>query len=300
MMSQLFFRRRGSSSININFESGTLPPGVTFSRSSTGTYFDSAGAMQTAAANTARFDCDPSTLSLRGILIEPQRTNYLTYSAMPQTNWSLYNATKASSGDTYLSALTDGATATSTYSYGVIYPPNNYGQVSGETYARTVFVKAGTSGSISFYAGFSYIITGSLSGTLAVTTNSDGNTNLSLTKTGASSGYIIKDVFLSGKTQTAYMVRVGANASSSTINVYGAQFEKVGSGERAEATSFIPTTSAAVTRAADQLVFTVPSGISTLRYTFDDNSTQDVSVSSGTYTVPTTLNRAWIKRIQSL
>ncbi len=50
-------------------------------------------------------------------------------------------------------------------------------------------------------------------------------------------------------------------------------------------------------RAADALSFTIPAGVSTLRYTFDDDSTQDVSVSPGAYTVPTNLNRPRIKTI---
>ena len=54
---------------------GALPSGVTFTRASTATYFDSAGAMQTATANTPRWDYDPVTYALRGLLIEEQRTN---------------------------------------------------------------------------------------------------------------------------------------------------------------------------------------------------------------------------------
>jgi len=60
---------------------GTLPPGVTFTRTSVGTYFDSAGTLQTATANTPRWDYDPVTLALRGLLIEEQRTNLLLNSA---------------------------------------------------------------------------------------------------------------------------------------------------------------------------------------------------------------------------
>ena len=54
---------------------------------------------------------------------------------------------------------------------------------------------------------------------------------------------------------------------------------------------------AAVTRAADSAVFTIPAGIGHLTYTFDDNSTQLVAVSPGSYTIPTSLNRPNIKSI---
>ena len=54
---------------------GSLPAGVTFTRASTATYFDATGTMQTAAANTPRWDYDPVTHALNGLLIEEQRTN---------------------------------------------------------------------------------------------------------------------------------------------------------------------------------------------------------------------------------
>ena len=76
------------------------------------------------------------------------------------------------------------------------------------------------------------------------------------------------------------------------MGVYGAQLE-TGS----NVTSYIPTTTAAVTRAADSAVLTIPAGIGHLTFTFDDNTTQLVTVSAGSYTVPTNLNRPNIKRI---
>jgi hypothetical protein len=64
------------------------------------------------------------------------------------------------------------------------------------------------------------------------------------------------------------------------------------------ASSPIPLASTSdVTRNADQVDFTIPVGITSLRYTFDDDSTQDVGVSAGAYTVPTNLNRRIIETI---
>ena len=56
---------------------GTFDPMITFTRASTGTYFDSTGTMQTAAINALRWDYDPVLLQLRGLLLEDQRTNLL-------------------------------------------------------------------------------------------------------------------------------------------------------------------------------------------------------------------------------
>ena len=64
---------------------GTLDPRITFARASVGTYFDSAGTMQTATANMPRWDYDPGTLQLRGLLIEEARTNLLLSSATLNT-----------------------------------------------------------------------------------------------------------------------------------------------------------------------------------------------------------------------
>lgn len=58
---------------------------LTFTRSSSGSYFDSAGALQTAATNVLRFDHNPSTLEPKGILIEGARTNLLLNSATLST-----------------------------------------------------------------------------------------------------------------------------------------------------------------------------------------------------------------------
>ena len=60
---------------------GTLPAGMTFTRASVATYFDSAGVMQTAATGVARWEYDPVTHVLRGLLIEEQRINILLNAA---------------------------------------------------------------------------------------------------------------------------------------------------------------------------------------------------------------------------
>lgn len=58
---------------------------ITFSRSSTATYVDSAGLIQTATTDTPRFDHDPVTGESLGLLIEEARTNLLLNSATLST-----------------------------------------------------------------------------------------------------------------------------------------------------------------------------------------------------------------------
>ena len=51
------------------------PAGWTYTRASAGWYFDSNGVLQQAASNALRFDCDPVTRLLKGLLLEEARTN---------------------------------------------------------------------------------------------------------------------------------------------------------------------------------------------------------------------------------
>ena len=82
-------------SLDFNFSSGVLPRGIVCSRSSSATYFDSTGTLQTASSNVARIDYNPNTLECLGFLIEGSATNYLLNSDAPatQTTGSLATGT---------------------------------------------------------------------------------------------------------------------------------------------------------------------------------------------------------------
>jgi hypothetical protein len=60
---------------------GSLDSRIAFSRASVATYFDVAGAIQTATSGTPRWDYDPVTHAMLGLLIEEQRANLLLNSA---------------------------------------------------------------------------------------------------------------------------------------------------------------------------------------------------------------------------
>ncbi len=60
-----------------SFSSFLAAAGGTFNRSGASTYIDSSGNMQTASANTPRFDHDPATLAGKGIQFEAPRINYI-------------------------------------------------------------------------------------------------------------------------------------------------------------------------------------------------------------------------------
>ena len=79
--------------------SKTLDPRITFERQSVGTYVDEAGIIKTAADNEARFDHNPETGECLGLLIEESRTNILTQSN-DFTTWLVYNVTINSNVET--------------------------------------------------------------------------------------------------------------------------------------------------------------------------------------------------------
>lgn len=86
-------RRSPAAALTLSFLNNVLDSKITFLRSSTATYFDSAGLVKSAANNVPRFDYDPATLTLRGLLVEETRTNLLNWSQTfataggTQNNW---------------------------------------------------------------------------------------------------------------------------------------------------------------------------------------------------------------------
>ena len=62
---------------------------VTFSRSSSATFINSFGNIETAAVNVPRFDHDEETGECLGLLIEPSSNNYFNYSAGSKLNYGL-------------------------------------------------------------------------------------------------------------------------------------------------------------------------------------------------------------------
>jgi hypothetical protein len=247
----------------------TLDPRVTHTRASSGTFVGSDGLIQAAAVDAPRFDHNPTTGESLGLLVEEARTNSFEWSnsATQGETWSSVGtnldlasgqsdpaggtagirATDANSasGGTFLQRTSlANLTASTTVTYSVwlkpIDCPNN---------TINIIISANTA-TDSINANFS------VSGTAitAVSTSDSG--------TGATSGASF-EVFpngwyrcqLTGVPSTVTMADVRARITlasyqraigTARFDWYGSQFES-----GAFATSYIPTTGAAVTRAAD-------------------------------------------------
>ena len=247
----------------------TLDPRVTHTRASSGTFVGSDGLIQAAAVDAPRFDHNPTTGESLGLLVEEARTNSFEWSnsATQNETWSSVgtslnlasgqsdpaggtagiratDANSASGGTslqrTSLANLTASTTVTCSIWLKPIDCPNNI--INLIIFANT------TTDSIN--ANFS------VSGTAITTVSTSAN------GTGAASGASF-EVFpngwyrcqLTGVPSTVTMADVRARITLGTyqreigtarFDWYGAQLES-----GAFATSYIPTSGTAVTRAAD-------------------------------------------------
>jgi len=239
---------------------------ITFTRASTATYFDSTGTLTTAATNTPRLDYDPSTLAAQGFLVEESRTNGIRNNTMQgaaagtpgtlPTNWTASIAggvsreiigTGTANGINYVDIRIFGTTTNTNLALNLGFEGNVIAAAVGQVWTNSVWVSlvGGTT------AGVNNIY-------LAETERSSGGTDLA---------YLTGTNFLStidsnvrrtysatlGNASTAFIVpslwvaHTGIGAVLDfTLRIGLPQLE-----QGAFATSVIPTTTTALTRAAD-------------------------------------------------
>lgn len=229
---------------------------ITFTRASTGTYFDAAGTLQSATTNTPRFDYNPATLAPLGLLIEEQRTNLILQSeTFDNAGWSkirstiTQNASIAPSGLTTADKFVEDTSVNDTH-----IMVQGASVTSGTAYAASFYLKASerssiyVSLSVSFPGGADAIFNAST----GIATNI-GFTSCSMTPVG-NGWFRCVAIATANATGTGNFNFYSYNGSTivytgdgtSGVFVWGAQLEA-----GAFPTSYIPTTTTALTRAAD-------------------------------------------------
>jgi len=244
---------------------GTLDPRVTFTRSTTATYYNSSGVLSTAPINAPRFDFNPTTGESLGLLIEQSSTNLLTYSQdFTNAVWTKSNATITATANiapdgTQTAQLLIPNTSNTTHKLiQTIYPSS--------TWAYTVYVKANGVNYVAlneqYQSGTSSQVLNLLTGVLTSLAGTVGTT----TVTSVGNGWyrLTWSYFVDTANNGFSIVALNSNSGSANPNTYtwtgdgysgiyiwGAQLEAL-----AFPTSYIATTSAQVTRAADNVSMT--------------------------------------------
>jgi hypothetical protein len=231
---------------------------VTFTRASSGTFVDSAGVIQTAATNAPRFDHNPTTGESLGLLVEEARTNLIP------TSEALANITGASITNNTTTAPDGLVTAdtliedTSTGGHSVNTASNIW--VGNTTYTFSIFLKANTRnqvnlafGSASNWVNSQRNATFDLSiGTVIATGSSPVVSSIEAYPNGWYRCRVTATTVAAPGPSTVQIQLYVSGATSYTGNgtsglfFWGAQLEA-----GAFPTSYIPTTSATATRAAD-------------------------------------------------
>jgi hypothetical protein len=225
---------------------------VDFTRASSGTYVGSDGLIKTATTNEARFDHNPTTGESLGLLVEESRTNLLLSSEeFNAASWTASSLT-ITPNDTIAPDGNQTADKWQNTSTTGIIAQSIAKAASATTYTASVWIKStdATSFSLTIDDGVTVnrgrcvfdLTTGVLSSSL-----NDGNfTNTSGTITPYPSSWYRITVTTTTNTQTTVRFRAFFSGNGGIAYIWGAQLEAA-----SFSTSYIPTTSSTVTRAAD-------------------------------------------------
>jgi len=230
--------------LSLDFTKPALDPRITFTRASSATYTNSAGLVASTATDAPRFDYDPVTRQPKGLLIEEQRTNLLTYSEQfDNTAWTKSAATVTANATT----APDGSLTADLVDYSAGGYVNGSGTVpASATSTFSIYAKAGTSATSFRIREANYFGTNSIFNLTTGTVASGSGTIVSV----GNGWYRCSLSVPYGVAQTVGSF-VFDNISTGSFYIWGAQLEA-----GAFATSYIPTVAAQVTRAADNASMT--------------------------------------------
>jgi hypothetical protein len=241
---------------------------ITFTRASSATFIDSTGTLQTASTDAPRFDHNPTTGESLGLLVEEARTNSIRNNTMVgavtgtpgtlPTNWTLTGGSGISpsvvgagteNGIAYIDVQVNGTPTASTFA-NIVFDTSIVAS-SGQAWASSVYVKL-TAGSLTNTSIVQEI--------REVTSLGVYLTNSTLTVTPTSAALNTQRVLLSRTLNNASTTNVRPIVSFQTTNGAAIDFTlRIGLPQLEQgafATSVIPTTTAAATRAADVATIT--------------------------------------------
>jgi hypothetical protein len=246
-----------------------LPPGFSLTRASTGTYFDSAGLLQTAAIDAARgtYRWNGSAWVFDGTIVEAAATNLCLQSQDLTTTWTKSsggvvsaNATTAPDGTSTADLFSETAVSSQFFEYQI------FSTAADQVLTASVFFKYGTKQYVVVnigdgVAGRVSVAADLIAGTITEAIALPGGTYTRSSITACANGWYRVEVvgqIAAGRTDPNLFVGLSNSATpggfpsylgtSQGSYIWGAQFE-VGNG----ATSYIPTTTASVPRSADVL-----------------------------------------------
>lgn len=226
---------------------GTATDFITFTRGSSATRVNASGLIETVASNTPRLDYSSAGVA-KGLLVEEARTNLLLYSEQfDNAYWTKYSlatvtANAATAPDGTLTA--DRVTGSGNNFSGI---SKDVASTSGTSYTTSFFVKKDTAN----FCGF-LIDAGNFNGWVNLATGAVNGAGFTATVTSAGSSFyrvVVSYVASATTNASVWVFPADTNStltSTSSIYIWGAQVEA-----GAFATSYIPTTTASVTRAAD-------------------------------------------------
>lgn len=246
----------------LDFTTALLDSRITFTRTTgagnPATYVNSSGYITAATNNQPRFDYDPVTLACKGLLIEESRSNLFTASENP--TWSVASeVTVNNSATAGPDNTTSGQQIIASTNNTLHYVQSNTAYSATGNHVFSVFLKAGGYSfaqlNINFTGGNGRAVFNLGNGTVSSSVNSTATIEpaangfyrcsivVNVTNTGAPQQFI----YLLSNASTATF----AGNGTSGIYMYGRQLEA-----GAFATSYIPTTTTALTRNADVAVMT--------------------------------------------
>jgi hypothetical protein len=304
----------------LDFTTAALDPRITFTRASTATRTNSSGLIETVAINAPRFDYNPITLASLGLLIEEQRTNLVLRSAeFDDAVWTKGTGNPTISSNVVVAP--DGSLSADKFVEGTANGSQGIGQtvtVPTSAISYSVFAKKDERYKILLREATTTGWSGLFDIDSGTVLDTEGGGNVSTQITAVGNGWykcVVNFASIAGSSRLFRIVVAPDNATTvatansartgdgtSGIYIWGAQLEA-----GAFPTSYIPTTTTALTRNADVATMTgtnfsdfwqaskggaqvlaTPSTVSGIRplVQFDDNTANEIIALRGNTTNP--------------